>query len=59
MLVRPEAMNKIATPTKPEAPTPKSTEMIYDFRTPTFDKYYRTARKHVRFPRNYNKALNW
>jgi hypothetical protein len=53
-------MNKTVTPTKTEVPAPPPpSEMIYDFRTPTFDKYYRIARKHVRFPRNYNKALNW
>lgn len=52
-------MNKTSTPVKTEAPATKPSELVYDFSTPTFDRYYRTSRKHVRFPRNYNKALNW
>ncbi|MBK9759346.1 MAG: hypothetical protein IPO90_05065 [Flavobacteriales bacterium] len=32
---------------------------LYDLSTPVLDRYYRQMRKHVRFPRYYNKALNW
>jgi hypothetical protein len=35
------------------------TERLYDLRTPVLDRFYRAARKRVKFPRYYKKALNW
>lgn len=34
-------------------------ERLYDLRTPLLDRFYRAARKRVKFPRYYKKALNW
>lgn len=31
----------------------------YDLQTPLLDKFYREARKRLRFPRYYKKAMNW
>jgi hypothetical protein len=34
-------------------------DSLYDLSTPVLDRYYRTMRKRVKFPRYYKKALNW
>lgn len=44
--------------------TPKKTikspqPATYDVSTPMLDKFMRDARKRLRFPRYYKKALNW
>jgi hypothetical protein len=32
------------------------TEHIYDFYSPLWDRYFKSTRKHVRFPRNYKEV---
>lgn len=32
---------------------------LYDLSTPMLDQFIRAARKRVRFPRYYKKAVNW
>jgi len=32
---------------------------LYDLATPLWSKYYQRIRKSIRFPRYYNKAVNW
>ncbi|MFT3885076.1 MAG: hypothetical protein QM724_06490 [Flavobacteriales bacterium] len=34
-------------------------ERMYDLSTPLWDRFYRAARKRIKFPRYYKKALNW
>jgi hypothetical protein len=35
--------------------TEKDERLIYDFRTPLWDRYFRETRRNVRFPRNYRE----
>lgn len=39
--------------------TRTETQEVYDVSTPLLDQFIREARKRLRFPRYYKKALNW
>jgi hypothetical protein len=49
------------TKEKKEKETKKRSALqaLYDLSTPMLDRYYREARKRVKFPRYYKRALNW
>src|SRR5689334_13771644 len=47
------------TKEKKEKRTRSVLEALYDLSTPVLDRYYREARKRVKFPRYYKRALNW
>lgn len=50
-------MVNMATKEKKTKRTPL--QALYDLSTPILDRYRREARKRVKFPRYYKRALNW
>ena len=52
-------MVNMATKEKKEKKAVSALQALYDLSTPVLDKYYREARKRVKFPRYYKRALNW
>lgn len=52
-------MDENPIPMSSKKTTRTETQEVYDVSTPLLDQFIREARKRLRFPRYYKKALNW